>query len=168
MRILTGDDRATEFGDKSYERMVKRMSKKADVPWNGIKGKVAPVQAYINGGRWLARCDACGSVFYVTPSDPFFYCLECGNEQLGGNSRPVTFPSDDKREKIELLLRRRPVQLRKKKGRKTQLAAGALPLTGLRRDWYPGTEVSELKAANAAAGISNDDSTPIVENEDVP
>lgn len=59
--------------------------------WNGIEGDDLPVEAFIDYGRWLARC-YCGNVEYVTPTDPIFFCHSCGNSHVSGKSRPVIFP----------------------------------------------------------------------------
>jgi hypothetical protein len=148
--ILDGTDRAREIGFDTYEELVLKWAKKADAPWNGIRGEVMPVQAYVNGYRWLAKCE-CGNIFYVTPDDTFFYCFECGNASTNGNSRPVTFPDENKRMKISRLLEQRPVLVKKKRMKPTQQQASAIPEI-IRRDWN-GETIQEIKAIHIELGI---------------
>lgn len=152
--ILDGTDRAREVGFDTYEQLVIKWSKKADSPWNRIRGNVMPVSAYVNGYRWLAKCE-CGNIFFVTPDDPFFYCFECGNDAVNGNSRPVTFPNEDRRRKIAKLLEQRPVTITKKRMKPTQSQAAAIPFI-LRRDW-DGQTIQELKQENADAQFGTEE-----------
>ena len=118
-------------------------------PWTGKVCKAPSIRAYINGGRWLARCE-CGNVDYVTPDDPIFYCFICGNQAQSGRARPVVFPKN--RKKIEAALLARPVRDETYQALPTQSALAARPLKGLRRDWN-GETVKELLAANKEAGL---------------
>ncbi len=67
-----------------------------------------PVVAWIDAGRWIARCpDAiCNGVEYVAPSEPFLWCCGCANVAAFGRWRRVAFPAD--RERIERILSARP------------------------------------------------------------
>lgn len=57
-----------------------------------------PVIARLEVGRWIADC-SCGGAEYVSPEDPIFFCMSCGNTEYGGAIRPVVFP--EKRDVIE-------------------------------------------------------------------
>ncbi len=151
-KILDGDDRARELNKPDFSALLKEppagLGWKA---WNGQMADVVAVRAYINGGRWLAACPDCGSVFYVTPRLPVHFCPSCGNAEAGGGAAPVLFPED--REYIEKILMRRPVYEHEQRSA-TQRAAASVPLAGdLRRDWEPGVSVETLLFDNAKAGL---------------
>lgn len=121
-KIFTSNDRAMEEHDadpirrpyKTHrERMLfdfntvaAPMLRGSIAIWNGEEGSDEPVNAIVNGGRWVARCE-CGAQENVEPTDPIFFCHECGNKCVGGKSRPVIFPKD--MEKIEKKLMKIPV-----------------------------------------------------------
>lgn len=64
------------------------------------------VYAEVNHGRWIANCCFCKGAEMVTPTDPRFLCLSCGNQ--GGTWVPVEFPSNAA--SIEAELVKRPKQ----------------------------------------------------------
>lgn len=115
-----------------------------------------PIQAQIDWGRWIAKCE-CGGAEYVTREDPVFYCFSCGNHISGGMLRPVQFPSKKTEKKIVALLMERPQDM----SRGTDKFSRALkanpqvvrdPETGrvhvLSRSWDPGETVKDLEAQN--------------------
>lgn len=73
----------------------------------------APVMAFINDNRWLARCE-CGGLAVVDPDEPEFYCHACfnmsnggvpfGKDTHGGYPRPILFPGKRDIEAIEDVL----------------------------------------------------------------
>jgi hypothetical protein len=89
------------------------------------------VKAEVNHGRWIARCVVCGGAEEVTPKEPVFYCLSCGNADNGGHVMAVVFPDD--REAIEAELLRRP-------------DIGT-------RNWLPTETVNDLASESAAHGV---------------
>lgn len=123
-KIFTSNDRAIEEHDadpmrrpyKTHrERMLFDFNTVASsqlrgsiAVWNGEEGNDKPITAVVNGGRWVARCE-CGGQENVEPTDPIFFCHECGNKDVGGKSRPVIFPSESKRNQIEKDLLQIPV-----------------------------------------------------------
>jgi hypothetical protein len=115
--------------------------------WDGKAISGAPVQAFVDHGRWLAMCEHCSNVEYVAPGEPF-YCIRCAN---AGNSaaRPVEFPVE--REQIEKALLARPV-VENDKLEPVDRARRAVPvIPGLLRSWAPGVSVETLEAENMEA-----------------
>lgn len=56
-----------------------------------------PVVAFVNHGEWKAFCDrpiCFGSAEGVWRDWPWFYCMSCGNANLGWRWRPVLMPED--------------------------------------------------------------------------
>lgn len=70
--------------------------------------KGTPVEAFIQDGRWVARCECMGQEV-VDPQDPLFVCLNpsCYNVSSGHYPRAVNFPTKQERKKLaEVLLAR--------------------------------------------------------------
>ena len=67
-----------------------------------------PVKARIWQSQWVADCE-CNSTMFVDPDEPIFFCFGCANRLNGGRIRPVEFPPNAERERIEELLLERPV-----------------------------------------------------------
>jgi hypothetical protein len=61
--------------------------------WDGKQMGGEPVRVMVNNGRVLARCEPCNKHEYVSPTEPIFFCMECGNGN-SGMARPVEFPVD--------------------------------------------------------------------------
>jgi hypothetical protein len=89
------------------------------------------ITAEINHGRWIARC-GCGGAEDVSPAEPVFYCLSCGNAENDGRVMKAEFP--DQREQIEDELIKR-----------TDMAT---------RNWAPGESADELACENVEHGVS--------------
>lgn len=116
------------------------------INWDGVHVGGAPIQAFVEFGRWLVRCD-CGQHNYVDPDEPVLFCARCGNGN-SGLARPVIFPIEI--ELIEEILLARPVvknELAKNEIEAARLAKPVLPF--LPRSWYPGQTVEELRAMNS-------------------
>jgi len=113
------------------------------------------VQAFIDFGRWGARCPDCeGGAEYVDPDDPVFYCFGCGNVSAGGKLRPVQFPPN--REDIELLLLERPISVHSGIT-KSQICLSSQPLAGdAYRNWVPGEDIQKVKDKNKAENLEYD------------
>lgn len=156
-RILTGDDKARDLGFVDFRDWLKRgytlfpLVFQGRAPkWNGEACNAPSVTAYINGGRWLARCDECGSIEDVTPLDPIFWCHRCGNSKRSGLALPVEFPKN--REAVESAVLARPVQDGAGFGDNDR-AAAATPLAGLRRDWTPEQSLADIRRENKEAKL---------------
>lgn len=54
----------------------------------------AHVFAVANQGRWVAHCLYCSGATMVSPDDPRFMCVECGNAANDGLYCPVVWPDD--------------------------------------------------------------------------
>jgi hypothetical protein len=95
-----------------------------------------PLRAEVNHGAWIAVCP-CGAEGLPAPgcvvwiSQPWAWCVRCGNAAAGGRWRPIVLPSEHAA--IEALLEQRP-----------ELAT---------RNWTPGETVDDLAAQNVAHGI---------------
>lgn len=120
--------------------------------WDGSTVEGEPVLAFINHGRWLARCKVCANPIYVSWQTPIVYCPECGN---GGSTSAwsVEFPVN--REEIEAALVARPVEISnpsKLIRNDVEWAFNARAvLPGLGRNWLPGETVEQLMAENTEA-----------------
>lgn len=94
-----------------------------------------PVQAFVDGSRWIARCPnpVCGGAERVNFETGVFFCCECRNAAVGHDYIRVAFPARKTRDLIEGVLLRRP--------------------DWRFRAWLPGETVNDLKAQNLANGI---------------
>lgn len=140
MRILDANDKAMEEGyQDAYERLRSMLNKYR------IKekiGKVPPVSAIVNHGRWVAVCPDCEGVEYVAEGVPFM-CFSCGNEKYDHLLRSVTFPRNRKDIEEELLRR----EMSEGVGQTdTHRAMRRKPKKSfLYHSWMPGESVEELK-----------------------
>lgn len=64
-----------------------------------------PIVAYINHGRWIAKCE-CGGAEYVWEEE-LFMCQSCWNASHKHQNRHTTFPKE--RKAIETILEVRPL-----------------------------------------------------------
>lgn len=157
-QIITLDDLVTRDQQESVEAWLLMKCEEAikagkiKTGWDGTSVEGEPVYAFVNNGRWLARCKVCGNPVYVSPQTPIFYCPECGNGG-SGSAWGVQFP--DERESIEAALLKRPVELVKSKRmirNDVERAFNERPVvSGLTRNWLPGKSLDELRAENAEA-----------------
>lgn len=55
-----------------------------------------PVCAIVNSGRWIVKCSdrRCGGAQYASFADRRYWCLACGNKQVGGQWRQVIWPQE--------------------------------------------------------------------------
>lgn len=79
----------------SMAKMTKKIIKEGDAT-----GK--PVEAFVDFGRWVARCE-CNGAEIVDPESPEFFCYSCGNASNNGRLRPVSFPKEMKQIEEQLL-----------------------------------------------------------------
>lgn len=93
---------------------------------------LAPVQAFVNDGRWLVMCEVCNGAQEASRSDRRFLCVDCLNAGHGGLWRRVEWPRDA--EAIEAVLSARP-----------QVA---------NRQWRPGETIRDLLAENREHGVN--------------
>lgn len=118
-----------------YRRFLRYWFKKELPPFPPVLATpdavIGVVAAYVSEGRWVADCPAkCGGALLVTPSDPWYLCVDCG----AGWTR-VVFPGA--RIAIEALLMKR------------SLIAG-VPKS---RNWLVGETVADLVAENLVHGL---------------
>lgn len=151
-RILTANDLARARGYSDQRDMLRHMTARGyDTPITNSTPTGGAVTAYIDYGRWIARCE-CGGAEAIDPADPIFYCLSCGNHVNAGHPRPVILPDD--MAGIERELMRRPVSMgtgRNEYERATNARAVIVIEQGeLSRSWTPGETVRELKEQNMA------------------
>jgi len=95
------------------------------VPDQGVDDKSPPLKAYVNHGRWVAKCE-CGGCELVW-EEGLFFCMSCLNGAHGHKVRRVVFPRSRKR--IEGLLAQRPV---------------------INRNWKPNETLAALEDENKA------------------
>ena len=92
----------------------------------------APVDAYVNRGRWIAECE-CGGAEIVDPITRLFMCASCFNLDHKHRWRLVALPDATTSQVIEAALVMRP-ELRT-------------------RNWRPGESVADLIAQNVENGL---------------
>ena len=105
---------------------------------DNISGEVS---ARINHGRWLVDCGGCNSALVVDLAQPFFMCVECGNNHNQRKWLRVIIPRNRKAIEDELL--KRPWN-------------GRNPAEAVNRNWEPGESVATLKQENTDHGIGGD------------
>lgn len=106
------------------------------------RAPVGTVDAWIDEGRWLARCPrpGCGGAHVVGDVDPIFWCIYCGSTDNGGSPYGVRFPAVGLRTAIEALLLKRPEPQ---------------PFYARTRNWRVGETIEQLRAENAAVGLAD-------------
>lgn len=155
-RLITARDVARCRGLTDVRGLILMLMEKSidaglfQARWDGEHVGGAPITAYVDFGRWLARCE-CGQCNYVDPDEAVMYCARCGNRN-SGLARPVLFPSD--RTKIEEALLRRAVTENPAAMNIVQAALLAKPKNPvLTRNWYPGQSLESLVDLNSMNGV---------------
>lgn len=158
MHIITAMDLARRYKCESvaalYLMLAQRSKDKGlfSVMWDGQRVGGSPIQAFIDFGRWMARCE-CGQYNYVDPLEQILFCAKCGNGNCG-MARFVKFPHESIRKTIEKLILARPVLENPQARDEIEAARLAQPLhVGLLRSWQPGETVDELRNLNKAFGV---------------
>jgi hypothetical protein len=156
-RIITLEDLVARDQQRNVEQWILWMcaksidAKKISQGWDGhsIEGEAA--LAFVNNGRWLARCKVCGNPMYVSWKTPIAYCVECGNGGIP-TAWPVAFPPE--REEIEAVLLTRQLEIPRGKFIRNDVewALNSIPvIPRLRRNWRLGMTVQQLLEANEEA-----------------
>ncbi len=92
-KIVNGGDIARRDGMGSYREWLKRAAFRFGHRFRDeVDEEAVPVHAFMDYGRWVARCPVCGGAEYIDPDDPVFFCLSCGNAAIGGRLRKVKMP----------------------------------------------------------------------------
>jgi len=112
-KIATAEDKAKSLSGDRYTwfQWMKKMMllnghhKKRELIHETPVG--TPVIAFINHGRWVAICPACGCAEVVEPKTPIFYCLNCTNRDNSSLPLPVKFPRSRVKIEDELLARKK-------------------------------------------------------------
>lgn len=117
---------AEDYRAKQAAHIADLMTARPNGPWGAPHAVAAPVDGYVNGGRWLVRCP-CGNTPSASPEWGVACCFECGAVYT------VAFPDD--RDAIESILVKRPVMRT--------------------RNWIPGETVADLDAENVAHGVAS-------------
>ncbi len=94
-----------------------------------------PVEAFVDGSRWLAKCPTpgCGGAERVNFATLLFFCCECRNAPVDHDYIRVTTPTAKLRGQIETALLERP--------------------DWRFRAWLPHEKVADLIAENRAHGV---------------
>lgn len=155
-RLITAKDVARRDGYSTVTEFVLALMEKSiergcfRVRWDGEHVGGAPAIAFVDFGRWLARCE-CGQHNYVDPDEPIMFCVRCGNGNTG-LARPVIFPAE--RRMIEDVLLKRPVIENPAARNFVEAALLAKPRHAiLTRNWYPGQSVESLIEINSMNGV---------------
>lgn len=97
--------RIMSFDDFRNVRLI-RIRERFRIPDGGLDDTEAPVQAFVNKGRWIVVCPKCGGGEYAW-EEGYYFCCSCLNSYMGHRFRRLVFPKD--RAKIEELLVVRPL-----------------------------------------------------------
>uniref|UniRef100_A0A6M3IXM5 Uncharacterized protein n=1 Tax=viral metagenome TaxID=1070528 RepID=A0A6M3IXM5_9ZZZZ len=100
---------------------------KSGIKEQGIDEEAAPLEAYVNHGRWIVKCE-CGGAEKAFENG-LFMCRSCWNAGHRHKYRRVIFPAA--RVAIESVLEKRPVP---------------------NRNWIPGESVTDLERENDEHG----------------
>lgn len=155
-RLITAKDLARRAGQKTVKEMIVFLMDRSialgrfQVRWDGEHVGGTPVMAFVDFGRWLARCE-CGQCNYVDPDEPVMFCARCGNSN-SGLARLVVFPAE--RMVIEEVLLKRPVinnPAAKNIVDAALLSKPKYPI--LTRNWYPGQSAESLIEMNSTYGV---------------
>lgn len=151
-KIISAKDICERDGARTYRQWIVKCSRAYGKIYNGRVEGLA-VQAVIEGGRWIAHCNAprCNGCEYVRSDEPIFFCLSCGNAINGGSARPVVFPEE--REAIEAALVERPLILAPALTEIAAVMYAKPEIAGLTRYWDPSMTAKDLKKQNESAGI---------------
>ncbi len=101
-------------------------------------GRKKTVNAHVNHGRWIVDCplecegQPCIGAECVTEDDKVFFCLSCGNKEIGGDFIKVKFPPPGQRKKFEQSLALRPEAF---------------------RNWLPGETPEKIEKENLEQGL---------------
>jgi hypothetical protein len=158
MKVITAMDLARRYQCGSvgelYLMLAQRSKAKGlfQVMWDGQRVSGEPIVAFIDFGRWVARCE-CGQYNYVDPLEQILFCAKCGNGN-SGMARAVQFPQESVRKRIEMLIMARPVLEDARAKDEIEAARLAKPLhVGLPRNWHPNQPVNDLATQNKAYGV---------------
>ncbi len=141
-RLIDGAHKASMECYPSYRHRMAALAQTLGRPWRGDVCRAPAVEAVVDYGRWIARCE-CGGAEYVTPDDPVFYCCSCGNARTNGAARPVAFPEDIA--EIEAALMEIPVDDSDGKDAAERALRAKPVLRGLVRNWKPGEKPAALR-----------------------
>lgn len=144
-KIYDLTDKAKEEGfdtPEDYHRgfVRKARAEKFLQPWTGRTTKSNPVFAFVDRGRWIAKCE-CGAAEWCAP-EHLYWCFECGNLETDGKARPVKFPTDKDDIEAELLKRDIIIGAGKTPIQKTLAARPAVERLG--REWRRGEKMRQL------------------------
>lgn len=155
-RLITARDVARRGGHSTVTKFLLALMERSiergyfQTRWDGEHVGGAPAVAFVDFGRWLARCE-CGQHNYVDPHDAVMFCARCGNGN-SGLARPVMFPAN--RAEIEKLLLVRPVIENPAAKNAVERALLAKPkIAVLTRNWFPGQTIADLFEINQTYGV---------------
>ena len=115
-----------DFQGEGVDRFTDHLTARLGLPAPGELAGGPILQARVNHGRWIVDCPNCFGAELADVDDLRFYCLSCGNRDVGHRWLQVKLPPN--RTRIEELLLRR-------------LQPG-------NRNWHPGESVAQLEREN--------------------
>ena len=89
------------------------------------------VIAYINYGRWIAKCPWCNGADFVFKNEPYYFCFSCLNRAVDNKRIEVIFPKNINA--IEQILLKRPLEIN--------------------QNWLPEETIADLEKENKANGV---------------
>ena len=138
---------AENYYDLTFDDYVKKALNKIRVknmhipPIKEVKvGKLKPLKARINHGRWIVDCPICNSAEYVFEGKHLLLCQNCMNDGTD-LFREVTLPANI--DKIEAILNKRQAK---------EYIAGRPNYPN--RNWEPGQTLDDLEKENKENGVS--------------
>jgi len=94
-----------EYGFDSFVNQLKAKMAKRYIKFDETISNTSTLQAYVNHGRWLVKCE-CGGAEYAW-EEKLFMCQSCWNANHKHEFRKIKFPKE--RKQIEELLSKRPI-----------------------------------------------------------
>ena len=164
MKILDGNDIAKLHGLEDYEDWMKnahKLDKSGNAfRWNGKIARGPSYKAFIERGRWIAKCD-CGAALWVCPDYKIGYCHECGCDSSNGAARPVLFPNNI--DEIAKALEERPMKEIKGGGAVSRRLNARPVIKGVGLNWHPGESPNKLRKQHKN-GLENETIDKIANN----
>lgn len=104
-KLETTRDLAKRMNAKDNKALIKQMAKLTKQNYVDGNATGKNVEAIVDFGRWIAKCE-CGGAEIVDPDTPEFFCYSCGNVDNKGRTRPVVFPKEFSEIESELISRK--------------------------------------------------------------
>ena len=97
MNLRTAESEPLYQGSRTgAEAVLNVLTRRGEVPPHLPSGRTvsAEVEVVANHGRWLVECPFCPSAQVASVSDRRFFCVDCGNAEVGGAFVKTVWPDD--------------------------------------------------------------------------